>query len=74
MNIVKKAVGAIDNRSAAFLPVLGQGEALLLGVDFPFPMTVKMKLPTHLPQSTSATFSKTWKNNVPSEADLGKPT
>lgn len=73
-DIVKKAVGAIDNRSAAFLPVLGQGEALLLGVDFPFPMTVKMKLPTHLPQSTSATFSKTWKNNVPSEADLGKPT
>lgn len=60
-DIVKKAVGAIDNRSASFLPVLGQGEALLLGVDFPFPMTVKMKLPMHLPQSTNATFSKAWK-------------
>jgi hypothetical protein len=59
--IVKKAVGAIDQRSASFLPVLGQGEALLLGVDFPFPMTVKMKMPVNRPTSKSATFSKSWK-------------
>lgn len=59
--IVKKAVGAIDQRSASFLPVLGQGEALLLGVDFPFPMTVKMKRPANAPTSKSAGFSKSWK-------------
>ncbi|MEX6124121.1 ATP-binding protein [Providencia hangzhouensis] len=59
--IVKKAVGAIDQRSASFLPVLGQGEALLLGVDFPFPMTVKMKRPINAPTSKSASFSKSWK-------------
>lgn len=59
--IVKKAVGAIDQRSASFLPVLGQGEALLLGVDFPFPMTVKMKRPENAPTSKSAGFSKSWK-------------
>ncbi|QIM62948.1 hypothetical protein A1D29_06400 [Pasteurellaceae bacterium Orientalotternb1] len=58
--IVKKAVGSIDNRSAAFLPVLGQGEALLLGVDFPFPMKVKIKKPQFAPQSRSASFSKVW--------------
>jgi hypothetical protein len=58
--IVKKAVGAIDQRSASFLPVLGQGEALLLGVDFPFPMTVKMKKPTNEPTSKSANFSSSW--------------
>ena len=59
--IVKKAVGAIDQRSASFLPVLGQGEALLLGVDFPFPMTVKMKRPANAPTSKNAGFSKSWK-------------
>ncbi len=58
--IVKKAVGSIDNRSAAFLPVLGQGEALLLGVDFPFPMKVKIKVPQVAPLSRSASFSKVW--------------
>lgn len=59
--IVKKAVGAIDQRSASFLPVLGQGEALLLGVDFPFPMTVKMKKPVNVPTSKSASFSISWR-------------
>ncbi len=60
--IVKKAVGAIDQRSASFLPVLGQGEALLLGVDFPFPMTVKMKKPVNVPTSKSASFSISWRS------------
>ena len=60
-DIVKKAVGSIDNRSAAFLPVLGQGEALLLGIDFPFPMKVKMKTPNTKPSSRSASFSTVWK-------------
>ena len=59
-DIVKKAVGAIDQRSASFLPVLGQGEALLLGVDFPFPMTVKMKKPNNKPTSESAEYSNAW--------------
>jgi len=58
--VVKKAVGSIDQRSASFLPVLGQGEALLLGVDFPFPMTVKMKTPKARPESRSAAYSEAW--------------
>jgi hypothetical protein len=60
-DIVKKAVGAIDQRSASFLPVLGQGEALMLGVDFPFPMTVRMKKPLNVPNSKNANFSGSWK-------------
>lgn len=59
--VVKKAVGSIDHRSASFLPVLGQGEALLLGVDFPFPMTVKIKTPHARPESRSASFSAVWR-------------
>lgn len=60
--VVKKAVGSIDQRSASFLPTLGQGEALLLGIDFPFPMTVKMKKPNNIPKSNSAFFSRAWRN------------
>lgn len=60
-DVVKRAVGAIDYRSASFLPTLGQGEALLLGVDFPFPMTVKMKMPTARPESKSADYTKAWR-------------
>lgn len=63
-DVVKKSVGSIDQRSASFLPVLGQGEALLLGVDFPFPMTVKIKTPKNKPESRSAAFSAVWSNNV----------
>lgn len=63
-DIVKKAVGSIDHRSASFLPVLGQGEALLLGVDFPFPMTVKIKTPKAKPESRSASFSRVWVDRV----------
>ncbi|HCU66351.1 MAG TPA: DUF853 domain-containing protein [Rheinheimera sp.] len=62
--VVKKAVGSIDHRSASFLPVLGQGEALLLGVDFPFPMTVKIKTPTAKPESRSASFSTVWRRVI----------
>lgn len=62
--IVKKAVGAIDNRAASFLPVLGQGDALLLGVDFPFPMKVEIKEPTYKPISKSASFSQAWNLRV----------
>ncbi|OQK54948.1 hypothetical protein XM77_c12561 [Vibrio vulnificus] len=59
--VVKRAVGTMDQRSASFLPTLSQGEALLLGIDFPFPMTVKMKKPKIKPTSKSAEYSIAWK-------------
>ena len=59
--VVKRAVGTMDQRSASFLPTLSQGEALLLGIDFPFPMTVKMKKPNIKPTSKSAEYSSAWK-------------
>jgi hypothetical protein len=59
-DIVKKSVGEIDLRTASFLPTLGQGEALLLGVDFSFPVIIKMKAPEVKPLSRSAEFSKAW--------------
>jgi len=58
--VVKRAVGSMDERSASFLPTLSQGEALLLGIDFPFPMTVKIKKPVIKPTSKSAEYSASW--------------
>ncbi|MDD9194590.1 ATP-binding protein [Aliivibrio sp. S3MY1] len=62
--VVKRAVGSMDQRSASFLPTLSQGEALLLGIDFPFPMTVKMKTPNIKPTSKSAEYSSAWKRKI----------
>ena len=62
--VVKRAVGSMDQRSASFLPTLSQGEALLLGIDFPFPMTVKMKIPNIKPTSKSAEYSSAWKRKI----------
>ncbi|EAP94832.1 ATP-binding protein [Vibrio splendidus] len=62
--IVKRAVGSMDQRSSSFLPTLSQGEALLLGVDFPFPMTVKIKKPNIKPTSKSAEYSKSWTKQI----------
>lgn len=59
-DIVKKSVGEIDLRTSSFLPTLGQGEALILGVDFSFPVIVKIKTPIEKPYSKSADFSKAW--------------
>lgn len=62
--VVKRAVGSMDQHSASFLPTLSQGEALLLGIDFPFPMTVKMKKPEIKPTSKSAEYSKAWQKKT----------
>ncbi|PMH37793.1 hypothetical protein BCU68_16685 [Vibrio sp. 10N.286.49.B3] len=57
--IVKRSAGTMEQRSASFLPTLSQDEALLLGIDFPFPMTIKMKKPKVKPTSKSAAIFNT---------------
>ena len=48
---VEAAVSAANNSSLAFLPILGEGEALLAGVDFPMPLTLKIYPPKYKPNS-----------------------
>ena len=67
-DIVKKASGEMDSRTASFIPSLGQGEALLMGIDFPFPMYVKMKMPKYQPTSQSSSFSNAWNKTDNSQA------
>ncbi|WP_339425100.1 ATP-binding protein [Pseudomonas proteolytica] len=60
-DLIKRAVGDMDQRSASFLPSLAQGEALLLGVDFPFPAIVKILKPARIPSSRGPNYSSSWR-------------
>lgn len=58
--VVEKACGNLDGSAAAFLPTLGQGEAILVGVNFPMPTPVKIIEPEYRPKSNGPDYSKYW--------------
>jgi hypothetical protein len=47
-NIVEKAARQIDKSVAQFLPTLAPGEAAVIGVDFPIPLTHDAESPERL--------------------------
>jgi len=55
---VESAASAANRNSLSFLPILGEGEALLVGVDFPMPLTVKVDAPQHKPDSITPKLKK----------------
>jgi hypothetical protein len=59
--VVEKASGDIDRSAAAFLPTLGPGEAVVIGVDFPIPLSLKIEPPTFEPDSQGPEYQKCWK-------------
>lgn len=59
--IVERASGEIDKSAAAFLPTLGQGQAVIVGVDFPAPLTVQIIRPSQLPDSDGPKYQEKWK-------------
>ncbi|HDR9316132.1 ATP-binding protein [Burkholderia vietnamiensis] len=58
--IVEKACGNLDGSAAAFLPTLGQGEAILVGVDFPMPTPVRILPPKYHPESKGPNYEECW--------------
>lgn len=48
---VEAAASAANRNCLTYLPVLGEGEALIVGVDFPMPLTVKINQPKCKPNS-----------------------
>lgn len=48
---VESAASAANRNILSFLPILGEGEALIVGVDFPMPLIVKINTPTKKPDS-----------------------
>ncbi len=63
--LVERACGDIDRSAAAFLPTLQQGEAALIGIDFPIPMTVQIAPPEKPPLSDSPSYQSAWGPNPP---------
>lgn len=59
-DMVERACGEIDRSASSFLPNLQPGEAALLGVDFPIPMTIQIALPTTEPKSEGADYQRHW--------------
>lgn len=66
--IVEKACGSLNASAAAFLPTLGQGEAILIGVDFPMPTPVKITEPAYPPKSEGPSYKEYW--NSPEQRDV----
>jgi hypothetical protein len=53
---IANACSSANRDTLAFLPVLGSGEAILMGVDFPMPVMLKVKMPKIPPKSDTPLF------------------
>lgn len=58
----KEAIGnacsSANKNTLEFLPILGEGEAILTGVDFPMPIIMKFDLPENEPNSKTPSLNK----------------
>lgn len=50
---IESAASAANRNALSFLPILGEGEALIVGVDFPMPLLVKLDKPNNPPKSNT---------------------
>lgn len=53
---VENACSTANKNSLAFLPILGEGEALLMGIEFPMPVIIKINKPNIEPNSKTPQF------------------
>jgi len=61
--VVERASGEIDRSAAEFLPTLAPGQAVIIGVDFPIPLTIQIKKPNAIPDSQGPNYQEHWKNS-----------
>jgi hypothetical protein len=59
-SVVERASGEIDREAAKFLPSLGPGQAVVIGVELPMPLTVQMLAPTTPPDSRGPDYQSYW--------------
>ena len=55
---VESAASSANKTTLSFLPIMGAGEALLIGVDFPMPLLLKVGEPINKPQSDTPKLKK----------------
>jgi uncharacterized protein len=58
--VVERASGEIDRSAAAFLPTLAPGQAVIIGVDFPIPLTIQVSVPDKKPDSKGPDYQACW--------------
>ena len=59
--VVERACGDIDRTSVALLPTFAPGHAAIIGVDFPFPLTIQIDQPTSRPDSSGPQYQHAWR-------------
>ena len=55
---IENAASSANKNALSFLPILGEGEALLVGVDFPMPLLIKIGKPSRKPKSNTPRLKK----------------
>ncbi|MDM1299216.1 ATP-binding protein [Empedobacter falsenii] len=53
---ISSACSTANKETLSFLPSLGSGEAIIMGVDFPMPLSIKIDLPTIEPEFDTPNF------------------
>lgn len=59
-DVVERACGEIDRSASSFLPNLKPGEAVIIGADFPIPITIQISPPEAQPKSDGPNYQKCW--------------
>jgi hypothetical protein len=60
-SVVERASGEIDREAADFLPTLGPGHAVVIGVELPMPLTLQILRPDSPPDSRGPDFQAYWR-------------
>ena len=71
--IVERASGEIDQSAAAFLPTLAPGQAIVIGIDLPMPLTIQVTEPEQKPDSRGPNYQSFWRAKVGAEAAQDPP-
>ena len=58
--VVERASDELDRSAAEFLPALAPGQAALIGVAFPIPLTLQISPPNAEPDSKGPRFQEQW--------------
>ena len=61
---IANACSSANRNILSFLPILGEGEAILTGVDFPMPLSIKVNCPEQTPDSKTPVFVKIKKEDT----------
>ncbi len=58
--MISSACSELDKSTAASIPALGPGEAVMIGVDFPIPLRIAIEAPVQKPDSSGPNYQKFW--------------